>query len=380
MDQKQLPRVLCVDDEPRILEGLVLHLRREYQVFTAASGQVALQTLTDIGGAAVVVSDMRMPGMDGAALLKQVKQRYPETTRILLTGEPGRDAAVQAINEGQIFRFLTKPCAPDQLRAAIDAGVVHHRLMTAEKVLLQDTLVGCIKALIDVLAITNPVAFGRTKRVTRLVNDLSQALGNKNFWQLEAAAMLSQLGYISLPVELVEKLYYGDKLTPEEKILSDAAPEVAQKLLGHIPRLEPVLQILAAVHSHTAVDGMARLGAGILKLVLDYDALLAQGHKVDLAIQTLRAKPEQDARLLDAFATLVGAGSSTQEIQEMRLGLVRPGMVFVDDLRTHMGTLLVPKGFEVTDTFLERMRNYGSGMLSDKVRMIVSAAAPRAPS
>lgn len=381
MDQKQLPRVLCVDDEPRILEGLTLHLRREYQVFTAASGQVALQTLTDIGGVAVVVSDMRMPGMDGAALLKQVKQRYPETTRILLTGEPGREAAVQAINEGQIFRFLTKPCAPEQLRAAIDAAVIHHRLMTAEKVLLQDTLVGCIKALIDVLAITNPVAFGRTKRVTRLVKELSQSLGHKSFWQLEAAAMLSQLGYISLPVELVEKLYYGEKLTPEEKILSEGVPEVAEKLLGHIPRLEPVLQILAAVQlKSSGPDGMAKLGAGILKLVLDYDMLLAQGHNVTLAMQTLRAKPEYDAQLLDAFAALVGAGSSTQEIQEMRLALVRPGMVFIDDLRTHMGTLLVPKGFEVTDTFLERLRNYGSGMLADKVRMIVGAAPPQAPS
>ncbi len=377
MDPKPLPRILCVDDEPRILDGLTLHLRREYQVYTANSGQLALQTLTDIGGAAVVVSDMRMPGMDGAALLKQVKQRWPETTRILLTGETGREAAVQAINEGQIFRFLTKPCAPDQLRSAVDAAVIQHRLMIAEKTLLQETLVGCIKALIDVLAITNPVAFGRTKRVTRLVNELSQALGNKSFWQLEAASMLSQLGYISLPVELVEKLYYGEKLTPEEKILSEGAPEVAQKLLGHIPRLEPVLQILAAVqHQASTTEGMAKMGAGILKLVLDYDALLAQGHKADLAMQSLRAKPEYDAQWLEHFAAIVGAGSSAVAIQEMRLRQVRPGMAFIDDLRTHMGTLLVPKGFEVTDVFLERLRNYGSGMLDDKVRMIVNASTP----
>src|SRR5882757_4156377 len=171
MEQKELPKVICVDDEARIVEGLVLHLRKDYQVFTANSGQVALQTLQDIGGAAVVISDMRMPGMDGATLLKRVRQLYPETSRILLTGETGRDAAVSAINEGQIFRFLTKPCAPDQLKAAIDAAVIQHRLMTAEKVLLQETLVGCIKALIDVLAITNPVAFGRTNRVQRLATE-----------------------------------------------------------------------------------------------------------------------------------------------------------------------------------------------------------------
>ncbi len=82
---------------------------------TAANS--ALQILKEKGAPAVIVSDMRMPGMDGATLLKHVKQLYPETTRILLTGEPGRDAAIAAVNEGQIFRFLTKPCPPDQLRS-----------------------------------------------------------------------------------------------------------------------------------------------------------------------------------------------------------------------------------------------------------------------
>jgi len=114
---------------------------------------------------------------------------------------------------------------------------VHHRLLIAEKVLLQETLIGCIKALIDILAMTNPVAFGRATRVKCLVTDLAASLGNPNFWQLEAAAMLSEIGYISLSAELVEKLYYGKRLTPEERVLADGAPLVAQKLLGRIPRL-----------------------------------------------------------------------------------------------------------------------------------------------
>ena len=376
MEPKQLPRILCVDDEPRILEGLALQLRRDYQVYTANSGQAALQTLKEANGMMVVVSDMRMPGMDGATLLKQVKQRYPETTRILLTGETGRDAAVMAVNEGQIFRFLTKPCPPDQLRNAIDEGVIQHRLMTAEKVLLQETLIGCIKALIDVLAITNPVAFGRSKRVTRLATELSAALGTRHFWQLETAAMLSQLGYISLPVELVEKLYYGERLTPEETTLAEGAPQVATNLLGHIPRLEPVLQILAAASRPQAIGdgGMVETGATILRLVLEYDSMVAQGHATNVAVQTLRKSEKYDPALIEQLATLVGASTSAQEIRELPLRVVTPGMVFLDDLRTHMGTLLVPKGFEVTETFLERMRNFGSGILTEKVRVLVSAS------
>jgi len=384
MTQPDLPKILCVDDEVRVLDGMSLYLRKEYRVFTANSGQLGLKTLADVDGVAVVISDMRMPNMDGATFLKQVMKLYPNTTRILLTGEPGREAAVSAVNEGQIFRFLTKPCSPDQVKAALQAGVTQHRLMVAEKVLLQETLIGCIKSLIDVLAITNPVAFGRTNRVKRLATEFGEHLGYKGFWQLEASAMLSQLGYISLPIELVEKVYYGEKLTPEEKVLASGVPQVANKLLGHIPRLEPVLQILelineqpakpAAVASKPSSDGMVNTGAQILRLVLDYDGLLAQGHSTDVVMQTLRGQNKyQDSQLVDKFAEFVGAGSGETEIQELPLRIVQPGMIFLDDLRTPMGTLLVPKGFEVTPAFLERMRNFGAGILADKVKVLAQA-------
>jgi response regulator RpfG family c-di-GMP phosphodiesterase len=380
MNREHLPHVLCVDDEPRVVDGLALHLRRDYQVLTANGAQSALQILKEHGAPAVIVSDMRMPGMDGATLLKHVKHLHPETTRILLTGDPGRDVAMAAVNEGQIFRYLTKPCPPDQLRTAIEAAVVHHRLLVAEKVLLQETLIGCIRALIDILAITNPVAFGRATRVKRLATELAAALGTKGFWQLEAASMLSQIGYISLPTELVEKLYYGKRLSPEERVLADGAPQVAQKLLGRIPRLEPVMEILAASQQvkSDVPEGLIKLGAGILRLVLEYDTLIAQGRAVNEAIAAIRAQPlRHDAKLLERLELLVGALVSAQELSEVVVGDLVPGMVFMDDLRTHVGTLLVPKGFEVTETFLERMRNFGPGILQERVR--VMAAPKQAP-
>jgi response regulator RpfG family c-di-GMP phosphodiesterase len=372
MNPQELPSILCVDDETRVVDGLALHLRRDYQVLTANGGHSALQLLKEKGAPAVIVSDMRMPGMDGAVLLKHVKRLYPETTRILLTGETGRDAAIAAVNEGHIFRFLTKPCPPDHLRSAIDAGVTHHRLQRAEKVLLQETLIGCIQALVDILAITNPVAFGRATRVKRLATDLAAAGDNSGFWQLEAAAMLSQIGYISLPVELVEKLYYGKRLTPEERVLADGAPYVARRLLGRIPRLEPVMEILAASQDpkHDTPEGLIKVSAGILRLVLDYDAHFAQGMAPSAAIDAIRGQMiRHDSTLIDSLEILVGAAVATQEISEVCVGRVTPGMVFMDDLRTSVGTVLVPRGFEVTETFLERMRNFGPGILQEKVRV-----------
>jgi response regulator RpfG family c-di-GMP phosphodiesterase len=376
MNREQLPLVLCVDDEPRVVEGLALHLRRDYHVVTASGAHGALQLLKAHGAPAVIVSDMRMPGMDGATLLKHVRHLYPETTRILLTGDPGRDVAVAAVNEGQIFRYLTKPCPADQLRTAIEAGVAQHRLLIAERVLLQETLLGCIRALIDVLAITNPVAFGRATRVKRLAADLAIAAGSSGFWQLEAAAMLSQIGYISLPTELVEKLYYGTHLTPEERVLADGAPQVAQKLLSHIPRLETVMEILTASRDvkNDLPEGLVKLGADILRLVIEYDSLIAQGHPIDGAIAAIRAQMQRhDSKLVERLEAQVGALSEVQKLTEVAVCDVTPGMVFMDDLRTHIGTLLVPKGFEVTETFLERARNFGPGILQERVRVLAAS-------
>jgi response regulator RpfG family c-di-GMP phosphodiesterase len=379
MSSQDLPRVLCVDDEARVVEGLVLHLRKDYDVRTALSGDEALKLLKQMGGAAVVVSDMRMPGMDGASLLHRVMGAYPDDTRILLTGDPGRDAAAEAVNKAQIFRFLTKPCPPDQLKSAVESGVMQHRLINAERSILKETLIGCIKTLTDVLAITNPVAFGRASRVKRLAVDLADRLDCHNYWQLEAAAMLSQLGYLSLPESLVSKLYYAQQLTASEKTLASAVPNVTSALLDNIPRLEPVIQILTALEwSDEQIarlgDGTIGLGTRILGLVLEYDALTTQGHAQDVAIQTLRQRASRfGAELIEELARHLGAGSANTELRELALRAVTVGMVIMQDVRTQLGTLLVPRGFEVTTMFLERIHNFGPELLGENVKVAIPA-------
>ena len=375
-------RVLCVDDDPRVVEGLSLHLRKDYQVLTALSGTQALERLKEAGGAAVVISDMCMPGMDGATLLKNVMQVYPEATRILLTGEPGRDSAVSAVNTAHVFRFLLKPCPPDQLKSAVEDGVMQHRLVIAERSILKETLIGCIKALVDVLAITSPVAFGRASRVKRLAMELAGKLGCEHFWQLEAAAMLSQIGYLSLPEELVEKLHRGERVSPEEQTLAGGVPEVVNSLLENIPRLEPVIQILAALNWTDEQiarlgDGTIGLGTRILGLVLEYDSLTSQGIAVSDAMQTLRVRrPRFGEPLIEELATLVGAASTGAELRELPLSAVQPGMVIMQDVRTPRGALFVVRGFEVTSVFLERIRNFGEDLLQRSVKVML----PRHPS
>lgn len=377
MSAQDLPRVLCVDDEAHIVEALVLHLHKNYQVTTARSGDEALKTLKRIGGAAVVISDMRMPGMDGATLLNNVMHLYPDASRILLTGEPGRDAAVSAVNKGHIFRFLTKPCAPEVIKTAVEAGVVKHRLANTERAILKETLNGCVETLMDVLALTNPTAFGRASRLRRQVMGFAAALGCESHWQLEAATLLLHIGYFSLPAEVVDKIHSGQKLTPQETILAGDAPHIASALLKKVPRLEPVVQILTAL---TWTDEqIARLGdstLGIctrtLGIVLDYDTLVTKGQTVDAALQTLRNRSARfGASLVEQFGAHIAAEPGNRELRAIPLGVVTPGMTITQEVRTRAGTLLVARGFEVTDAFLEHARTFGPELKSTSVKILV---------
>ena len=358
MNTRPKPQILCVDDEPRVIQGLAQLLRKEFDVQSASSPEEALQKMGDLKDLAVVVSDMRMPRMDGASLLHEIRMRRPDVTRILLTGEAGRDAAIRAVNEGQIFRFLTKPC-PRERREAIEAGVIQFRLLHAEREVLQETLIGCIKALVDVLAIANPVAFGRATRIKRLAMNFAARFDCTDFWQLEAAALLSQIGYVTVSQALLEKLYAGVPLTPQERQKLDDVPDVSNALLEHIPRLEPVIQILAALKWNDAAltrlgDGTIGLASRILGAVIERETQVAGGKSRDEILAYMHTRRDRYGEKLpmqlDACVSeSTGAPPARLPVErEILLSDVVPGMTIRSELRNSGGVLLVPKNFEVT--------------------------------
>jgi response regulator RpfG family c-di-GMP phosphodiesterase len=383
-------RVLCVDDEPRVLDGLKRLMHHHFTVVTAPGGVEGLEILAADDPFAVVLSDMRMPGMDGAVFLREARKLKPDTVRILLTGQAELHAAISAVNEGNIFRFLTKPCAPDVLTASLQAAVEHYRLVTAERVLLEQTLHGSIKTLSDILALANPQAFGRATRVKQYVARVTDHLGTENRWQVEVAAMLSQIGCVTLPAETAEKLYHGRPLDAAEERMAERLPAVAARLLGNIPRLEPVREILVYQDKH--FDGTGRpvdsvhgaqipWGARLLKVVVDFDALETQAVPFDIALDTLCGrKGWYDPELLGALAAVLGgAGGST--VREMRLRDVRPGMTFAEDVLAKTGVLLIARGQEVTLGLLERIKNFSENIgVREPVRMIIGQVPePPAP-
>ena len=169
-------KVLCVDDEPRVLRAYERTLDEQFDIEIAVGGEEALEAISQQGPYAVVVADMRMPGMNGVELLAEVRQRAPDTVRMMLTGNADQQTALEAVNQGHIFRFMTKPCPPDHLRQAFEAAAEQHRLVNAERVLLEQTLRGSINTLTDILAMINPAAFGRAIRARKDMSELADAL------------------------------------------------------------------------------------------------------------------------------------------------------------------------------------------------------------
>ncbi len=374
-------RILCVDDEPNVLEGLGLHLRRKFDMTTAPSGAAALALLEGGLTPAVIVSDMRMPQMNGAQFLAAARRLQPDAVRMLLTGQADVQSSIAAVNEGQVFRFLTKPCAPADLLAAVEAAAGHHRLITAEKVLLEQTLRGCIRALVDVLSLASPSAFGRANRLKAHAIALIAAGGGPPSWQIEIAAMLSQLGSITLPAALVERLYEGKTLGPDEEALVERLPAASEQFITDIPRMEEVRAIVlhqarrfdgsGSPRSVTGTGAQIPLGARVLKIVSDYDVLEAQGKLAREALDVMAGRAGwYDAELLARFAQVV-VGSEDGSIQEVGLrGLVQ-GMVFTEDVRTQSGVLLVVRGHEVTESLIERFKNFPPRQIPDRLRVKV---------
>jgi CheY-like chemotaxis protein len=363
-----LPKVLCVDDEPNVLAGLALHLRRRYDLVTATSGADALEILTQCKDTAVIISDMRMPVMDGAAFLSRSREVAPDAVRLLLTGQADMHAAITAINQGQIFRFLTKPCPPVALLASVGAAVEQHRLITAERVLLEQTLRGSVKALTEVLALTNPAAFGCATRIRQLTSELAAHVGVHDFWQLDVAAMLCQMGSVALPAETAARLYSGSALTDDDVEMVTRMQTVTEQLIGQIPRLNDVTTILAAIGrpfrppppDTRSVERLCHRGGELLKAAHDFDALEVQGKTAARAVDVMRSRTGRyDVEILDALEALRDSEAVHEKIVAVPLSAVRVGMVFAEDVRTQDGMLLAARGCEVTTSFVARMRNVG---------------------
>lgn len=367
------PRVLCVDDEPLVLEGLKDILGRSFEVTVATSAAGGLEVLRGEPDAyAIVISDMRMPIMGGADFLRSARAVAPDAVRMLLTGHADLQAAIRAVNGARLFRFLTKPCEAQELLGACVAALGQHRLQTAERVLLEETLRGSVDALAEVLALASPAAFGRAGRVKELAGRLARAAGLRNGWEIEVAAMLADIGAVTLPRQIAEKVYAGARLGAHEAAMVERVPAVTRQLLSKIPRLEGVLEILDK-HRVAPCDvppgtwNGVPAGARVLRIAVDYVELESQGALRTVAVGAMRSRELYDRQLLDMFAEVIGAEAAV--VIELTVAELRVGMTLADDARSTRGELLLARGQRVTERLVERIRNIGAEGVREPLRV-----------
>jgi response regulator RpfG family c-di-GMP phosphodiesterase len=298
----------------------------------------------------------------------------------MLTGVADQDAAIEAINSGEVFRFLTKPTSGDVLERTINAAIDQHRLITSQRILLSETLHGSIKMLTDLLALTSPETFGHATRVKSLAGELAVEMQVSPRWELEIAAMMSFVGFLTLPPEIVHKTFSLQPLRDDERALFEGYPAASRNVIANIPRMEGVARLIEFHNrdfdssSPSAPAGIARedipLGSRILKAASDFQILIANAPNRETALQRMRSSMHYDPAVLAALQTVVG--SKSVQVTEVPIQELRAGLVMAEDLYSSDGkTLLLARGQELSDFLVQRLRNFFQQHAADAVVAVV---------
>jgi response regulator RpfG family c-di-GMP phosphodiesterase len=364
-------KILFVDDDANLLAALERNLRKQFALDTAAGGQAGLDKIARHGPYAVVVSDRQMPNMDGIQFLAAVRRNAPDTVRIMLTGNVDLEQAVRTVNEGNIFRFLIKPCPIEVLARAIADGQAQYRLVLAEKELLHKTLSGSIKLLSDILSITDPQSFGRAQSLREVIDHVAKKFALENEWELHLAAMLANIGDVAIPPETLLRARSGQPLSEVEEQMLTNAPATAARLLSNIPRLEGVARAVRYQHkqfdgkgfpSDTVKGDAIPFGARLLKILSDLHQLQAKGLTRAKALDVMESRSGwYDPSLLETVRAFYGIAADRQAARPracVALSDLAPGMILLSDIETVDGFLILSTGHRLTGMTLEKIRNF----------------------
>jgi response regulator RpfG family c-di-GMP phosphodiesterase len=371
--------ILLVDDEANVLSSLSRTLFEEDfgEILTAQNGTEALEVIKKEPFPNVIISDFHMPGMNGIDFLVQIRNILPDATRILLTGAADLDMALNAVNKGNVFRFLVKPCPQDVFIGAVKDGIRYNQLILGERELLSKTLNGSIKVMIDILEVQSPYVFTQSGRLRKLAHNLTVALKLENqSWEIELAALLSQIGAVTIPQEILYKQLKGTELNDSEREMIASIPRMGRQLIKNIPRMENVAEAvgnqnctyLSQYESDSPIGKEIPIISRILKIIMDYDRLRGITHSSVEAINTMQSHfSEYDPDILSVFCTKVlqideqltykatkaKAGEKQIYVDDLKIG-----MVLTRDVNDKKGILVVAKGTVITEVLMYKLINF----------------------
>lgn len=364
-------KILCVDDDPNVLSAYQRSLRRRFEIETALGGEPALALLSCKGPFAVIVADMNMPGMNGIQFLMQAKDSFPDTVRIMLTGNADQETAIEAVNKGHVFQFLTKPCPPENLALALDSGLKQYSLIKAERDLLEKTVSGSIRMLTEILSHSEPDTFGRGVMLRDLAGDLARHFQMPHIWEIELAALLSSIGTITVPPAILQKVENDFPLSVMEQEILARVPEIGSSLVSNIPRLESVGRIILYQNKRFNGHGFPAdavagedipLGARILKVLSDMLHLEASGFPRSKALEEMRKRSgHYDPKILQAAVEILVSYLAPDHVMPGKaLGVkeLQCGQILLSSVETKDGVLIIPSGNRISPMLLEKIRNF----------------------
>ena len=358
-------KILFVDDEAKLLSAIERRMSVEYDIVTALSGSQGLDAIREEGPFAVIVTDMRMPIMDGVEFVKNARAIAPDSIYMMLTGNQDQATASRAVNEGHIFRFLNKPCHSEDLKRALNVALRQHKLLTGEKELLHKTFCGAVEVLVDILETPYSTLFTHSAAIREIVEELRVSLGVNDHWEVKLAAKLSLLGFTLMAEADRQRFEQFFSYDSESQELMKQGFHLGGKLIEKIPRLQAVAKI---IHGQADLDferegledpaslKMVDSGRLLLRLALEIDRLASKGITFEDGVREIQKLfTSKSSRLQEAIAY---AWPSLEKLPTMEISSkeLEVGMVLSSDVTSAGGAVLVRKGRRLTPTIVEKLR------------------------
>ena len=345
--------ILIVDDDVNTLNALRIVLRDHFSISTASSPEEALNLVASNKGFSIIVSDYHMPEMDGIVFLSQIRDLCPDALRILFTGRADLTVAVNAVNQGQVFRFLIKPCLVTDLRDFLNAGVQEYQSRIAEKDRGRRTAQALANSLLDALRLSSPEAFARSLRVSGIVERMLDHIDVGDRFELVLAARLSLLGCMALPRTVRDTNKDGLPVTSVLPAACAAQALIAANILSHLPQMEPIAALILESGAAPASD--LSLKTQILRAAIAYDTLAL----IDYSNNEIFDRMSKDCTGISVpiVTALKNVLIHPDECVSMLLKVnqLKSGMILEDDIVTFDGLLLLAKNKELNECSILRL-------------------------
>lgn len=370
-------KILIVDDEPNVLVGYSRNMGDKFEITAVTSAEDAIKHLQS-ASFAVILSDLRMPMISGTELLKRSKEVSPDTVRMMISGNADLESAVEVVNTGSIFRILAKPCHHTVLAVALEDAIRQHQLITAERELLDQTLNGSIQVIVDILGMIDSAAFGKASLRREISKIVANNMGLQSVWDIEIAALLADIGRVTLPPEVMKKHKWREEMNAFEKDLWTQLPEMSSKLLSHIPRLEDVAKIVlyqnknfngSGFPSNEVAGELIPIGARILRAINTFLDIKQE----EISLQKVLEKLENDVAYLDSNVVQaiknsieqiknISVPQVTASSRQVMVKDLQPGQTLCSNVKATDGLVIMAAGQKLQPAHIQKIKNFANLM------------------